>query len=114
MRRTTTEKFAGHCDELGGMPFAKGCRRMLRITPQSDERASMRVEGQLVGPWVEELRRSTVGAGLVAGGFLDLRHLTFADAEGVALLRQLRAAGTELGDCSEFLAALIGGEERAG
>jgi hypothetical protein len=87
---------------------------MLRITPQGKESPSMVVEGQLVGPWVDELRRTTFDAGLVSGVFLDLRYLTFADAEGVALLRQLRAAGAELGDCSEFLAVLIGGEERAG
>jgi len=73
----------------------------------------MMVEGQLVGPWVDELRRTTFGSGWVAGLLLDLRHLTFADADGVALLRQLRAAGAELGNCSEFLTALIGGEERA-
>jgi hypothetical protein len=87
---------------------------MLRITPQGKERASMIVEGQLVGPWVDELRRTTFGAGLVAGCRLDLRHLTFADAEGVALLRRLRASGAELAECSEFLTALMGGEERAG
>lgn len=74
----------------------------------------MVVEGQLVGPWVGELRRTTLGAGPVAGILLDLRHLTFADAEGVALLRQLRAAGAELTECSEFLTALMGGEQRAG
>ena len=96
------------------MPFANGSRCMLRITPQGKERPSIVVEGQLVGPWVDELRRTTFGAGLVEGIFLDLRHLSFADAEGVALLRQLRVAGAELGDCSEFLTALIGGEERAG
>lgn len=86
---------------------------MLRITPHGKDRPSMVVEGQLVGPWVDELRRTTFDAGLVSGVLLDLRHLTFADTEGVALLRQLRAAGAELGDCSEFLTALIGGEERA-
>ncbi len=87
---------------------------MLRITPQGKDRPSMVVEGQLVGPWVEELRRNTFGIGVVSGVLLDLRHLTFADAEGVALLRQLRAAGAELGHCSEFLTALMGGDERAG
>jgi hypothetical protein len=73
----------------------------------------MTVEGQLVGPWVDELRQTTFGAGFVPGTRLDLRHLTFADAEGVALLRQLRAAGAELEQCSEFLTVLIGGADRA-
>ncbi len=97
-----------------GMAFAKAPQRMLRITPQHKQRPSMVVEGQLIGPWVEELRRTTVGAGPVSGLFLDLRDLTFADAEGVTLLRELRAAGAELGMCSELVMALIGGEERAG
>jgi hypothetical protein len=87
---------------------------MLRITQRTGPNEALLVEGQLVGPWVGELHRTTLGRGSVAGIRLDLRHLSFADTEGVALLRQLRTAGAELRGCSEFLSVLIGGEDRAG
>jgi hypothetical protein len=87
---------------------------MLRITQRTEPGEALLVEGQLVGPWVGELHRTTLGRGSVAGIRLDLRHLSYADADGVALLRELRAAGAELSDCSEFLSVLIGGVDRAG
>ncbi len=89
-----------------------GRRAMLRITEQSlspaaaDGRAIV-LEGRLVGPWVEELRR-------VVGGIghreltIDLGALSFADADGLTLLRSLRDAGVELASPSGFMAALIG------
>jgi hypothetical protein len=87
---------------------------MLRITQPTEPNQALLVEGQLVGPWVDELHRTTLGRGSVAGIRLDLRHLSYADAEGVALLQELRAAGAELRDCSEFLSVLMGGVDRAG
>lgn len=78
---------------------------MLRITKPSpiSGRTTIVIEGRLVGPWVEELRRAAAG-GIAA---LDLAGVTWADDAGVALLRALRAGGTDLARCSGFLAALI-------
>lgn len=82
---------------------------MLRITEQSlpPDRRAIVIEGRLVGPWVEELRR--VAGGTEPGGVaLDLGALTFADGDGLTLLRGLRDSGVELASPSPFMAALIG------
>ena len=86
---------------------------MLRITKQSppNGRPVLVLEGRLVGPWVGELRRTVAeGDGQRS---VDLTGVTFADAEGVAALRALRSAGTELVGASGFLAALIGVDDGA-
>jgi hypothetical protein len=88
---------------------------MLRITEQphpthaagAADRRAIVLEGRLVGPWVEELRR--VVGGVKAGGVtLDLAALSFADLDGLTLLRSLRDAGVELANPSPFMAALVG------
>ena len=112
--RAMTAEFRPICRGSLGTPIANERLRMLRITQPSESSSALIVEGQLVGPWVDEFRRITFDAGVVAGARLDLRHVSFADAEGIALLRQLRAAGARLEGCSEFLSALIGGGDRAG
>ena len=87
---------------------------MLRITeqsphPQAADRRALVLEGRLVGPWVEELRR--VLGGTEPGGItIDLSALSFADGDGLTLLRNLRDAGAELASASPFIAALIGAE----
>lgn len=69
------------------------------------------LEGHLVGPWVTELQRA---AGEVDGPTtVDLTAVAFADAAGVAALRDLRRTGAELGGASGFLAALIGADDGA-
>lgn len=88
--------------------------RMLRITQSPDTKPTFTVEGQLIGPWVDELQRITFDAGGAEYIRLDLRNVTFADAAGVALLRRLRSAGAELRGCSAFLGTLIGGDDGAG
>jgi hypothetical protein len=88
--------------------------RMVRISPNGQTSSAFIVEGQLVGPWVDELQRITLGAGSVEKIRFDLRDVSFADSAGIALLRKLRGAGAELHGCSEFLTALLGGEDRAG
>jgi hypothetical protein len=66
---------------------------------------TLHLEGQVVGPWVEELRRTCEP--LVEAGrtlTLDLSGVSFVDREGVALcrgLRQRRAA--RLRNCSPFV-----------
>jgi hypothetical protein len=68
---------------------------MLRISPveSTGPRVVLRVEGRVIGPWVDELRRSCetalghTGARLT----LDLRGVTFLDPDGIALVRGLLA-----------------------
>ena len=92
----------------------RGKRAMLRITEQSlhsdvADRRGIVLEGRLVGPWVEELRR-VLGATEPGGVTLDLGALSFADGDGVTLLRGLRDSGVELARPSPFMAALNGAE----
>lgn len=68
---------------------------MLRITREGNV---LRLEGQIIGPWVEELRRAVNGGGLT----IDLSDVTFADWDGAVLLAELRKRATLTG-CSAFL-----------
>jgi anti-anti-sigma factor len=71
--------------------------------------AFLRLEGQVRGPWVEELRRACDqilsknghrGDRLV----LDLTEVSFIDAVGVTLIRELTARRVLLTNCSLFVA----------
>ena len=71
---------------------------------------TLRVEGRVIGPWVEELRRScepvlATGARLT----LDLGDVSFVDADGVALIRSLRQRQVALSNCSPFVAEQLKG-----
>lgn len=68
----------------------------------------LRLEGQVRGPWVEELRRACDqvlgknghgGNGLV----LDLADVSFIDADGVTLIRELTARRVVVTNCSPFV-----------
>ena len=65
---------------------------------------TLRVEGRLVGPWVQEARNAcervlSEGRSLK----LDLGEVSFVDQEGIKLLSMLRSRGVELIDCSPFV-----------
>ena len=85
---------------------------MLRVDTERDPNGGMviRLEGSLVGPWVDEVRRvlNGVPAGALA---IDLTALAYADREGERLLRDL-GGRAELRGCSPFLAELIRGGGR--
>jgi anti-anti-sigma regulatory factor len=67
-------------------------------------------EGQVVGPWVEELRRSSEQL-LIAGTRLviDLNGVSFVDRDGVQLLRSLKSRGVTVVNCSPFVTAQLKG-----
>jgi ABC-type transporter Mla MlaB component len=82
---------------------------MLRID-QSHEGASpviVRATGQLVGPWVDELRRTLADQKTGAVVVLDLVDVGFADTSGLALLRSLRSQDRICLRCSAFVAAQL-------
>ncbi len=86
---------------------------MLKIsrTTNSDdgeEGELLQLEGQVIGPWVEELRRvcsETVGRSSNGAPslVLDLTNVSFIDADGVELLRRLMAGHVSLTNCSMFV-----------
>jgi ABC-type transporter Mla MlaB component len=71
---------------------------------ESDQAISYHLEGRLVGPWVNELRR--IGDEAFAQNktlTLDLEGLRFADQYGVALLQELSQRQVSQLHCSQFL-----------
>ena len=70
---------------------------MLRITvvESSEIAVTLRVEGRITGPWVEELRTvcnvHTSSDDVQLS--LDLADIAFVDTAGVSLLKELRSRG---------------------
>lgn len=84
---------------------------MLRITVvESNMRAvTLRVEGRVAGPWVEELR-TTCNVHTAPDPIqlhLGLEDVSFADAAGIACLKELRDQGVGLDHVSPFLRELF-------
>ena len=65
---------------------------------------SLKLEGRVVGPWVDELRRICEPLLSEERSFtLDLGEVSYADAEGVATLNSFKSSGVNLVNCSPFL-----------
>ena len=67
-------------------------------------KVTLRLEGQVSGPWVEELRRSCEQV-LATGGrlILDLADVSFIDRNGVALCSCLQSRQVTFLHCSPFV-----------
>ena len=81
---------------------------MLRITrlPRKGQGLTIKVEGEILGPWVGAVRAACTKRGRRPRR-LDLAAVTYVDAAGVELLRNLMAEGVEIAACSSFLRALL-------
>ena len=81
---------------------------MLRITvvESSSKAVRLRVEGRVTGRWVEELRQSCDMHGLGDGMrlTLDLADVSFVDAAGIELFKELRTRCVTLLSPSPFVA----------
>jgi ABC-type transporter Mla MlaB component len=83
---------------------------MLRITPLSPRHdvRCLRVEGRLVGDWVEVLHVELEHAQAQTSALeLDLAGVDFADAQALSLLRRALAQGVKLVACSPLLTSLL-------
>jgi ABC-type transporter Mla MlaB component len=91
---------------------------MLRITlvDATDLAVRLRIEGRLTGRSVEELRQACRLHAPVAGTCLtlDLAGVSFADADGVALLRELKRQNVGLLNLVPFLALRLRNAEDEG
>jgi len=79
---------------------------MLRIEPveTSSGHCLLRLEGEVLGPWVDEMSRACDQA--VATGAkltLDLTDVSFIDRSGIELFRRLIGGGVVVFNCSPFL-----------
>ena len=79
---------------------------MLKISQagKANQSVTLKLEGRVVGPWVGELRQ-VCETHLSEGRALklDLTDVTFADADGVAVLTDFKTRGVTLKNCSPFL-----------
>ena len=79
---------------------------MLRIatTSESGTSATLTVEGRLIGPWVDELRRACQRV-LVTGADLrlDLHEVAFVERGGLELLKSLVDRGVTIVNCPAFV-----------
>ena len=82
---------------------------MLKIITSIDPAAGMtaKLEGQVKGPWVDEVRRYcelNSDKGLLT---LDLREISFIDRDGMILLKDLISRGVRLINSTAFIAELL-------
>ena len=84
---------------------------MITVVDLSDSVVVLRVEGRITGWWVEELRRTCAAHAFAAHTFadevqlsLELSKVSFADAAGIALLKELRSRGADLIRPTPFVA----------
>lgn len=86
---------------------------MLKITTKPDVTGDLvKLEGAIREAWLDEVRRVM---GVECGQQkrrLDLSDVTFADASGIALLRELIDQGCEVEASSGFIAAALGLEAK--
>ena len=89
---------------------------MLRISrdPEDAPSATLRLEGRVTGPWVVELRRvCTEALANNARGenhlVIDLAGVSFLDAAGVTLLRELTEQDVLFTNGSAFIAEQLKG-----
>ena len=90
---------------------------MLRITwielEGSSSNRTLKLEGKLVGPWVDELSRACEELRVPPYCLrLDLADVTFVDRIGVKLLDDLVRQGATIVGCSGFIADLLNGRRR--
>jgi len=77
---------------------------MLKIVEQGErEGTRLRLQGDVIGLWVEELRRSCDSARRAGPVTVDLTDVGFLDWAGVDLLRRLDDDGVRLVNASRFV-----------
>jgi len=87
---------------------------VLKITEiaRNDSGRTFKLEGKLLGPWVDELRIVCLQPlGRLEQVGLDLAAVTFMSAAGAELLRALIRQGIIITRCSAFVAELLHAEE---
>lgn len=82
---------------------------MLRITrsDQNETSPCVKLEGKLLEPWVDEVRSLFTAPVSTPLPRLELAGLTFVDAAGADLLRQLLWRGVQVESCSAYVAEVM-------
>lgn len=82
---------------------------MLRIMQTTQNGClTIKLEGRLLSPWIDEVRRACSPKSRPRKGvLLDLSAVTFVDAPGTKLLRELMSQGVKIGAYSSFTEELL-------
>lgn len=85
---------------------------MLRInTEKTGDIVTLRLEGKLVQPWIDELIQAWIDLGKADSHDqtvqIDLNAVSFVDTQGRAILACLRRLGCRLTGSGPFIAAVI-------
>jgi anti-anti-sigma regulatory factor len=83
---------------------------MLKITriADTDAKVTFKLEGKLVDAWVEEFRQACEEATVPTQGLkLNLSALTYIDAAGTCLLRDLLKRGITISAASHFVSHML-------
>lgn len=87
---------------------------MLRVSviQASDHTVTFRVEGEVMGAWVAELRRACEDVlSRNVRLILDLAGVSFIDLGGADLFRSLRERHVDFANPSSFIAEQLGGRQ---
>jgi len=87
---------------------------MLRVSiiQRSDHAVTFRVEGEVKGPWVAELRRACEDVlSKDIRLILDLAGVSFINLEGSDLFRSLRKRQVDFMNPSSFITEQLGGSQ---
>lgn len=97
-------RFLNHPKELHSDFEALICMLKISLAATANHSVTLKLEGRIVGPWVEEMLR-TCELHLKGNRSLklELSDVSFADASGVATLRDLKTRGAVLVNCSPFV-----------
>jgi ABC-type transporter Mla MlaB component len=81
----------------------------ISVIGDSNQTVEFALEGKLVGPWVDELRRLSQDAlSQNKSVSLNLANVWFVDARGAALLRDLAERHVSQHNCSHFVRQQVG------
>jgi hypothetical protein len=81
---------------------------LLRIdVTETEGIPTIALSGNLLAPWVPEVRHACARSGPGARSRLDLSELRYADATGVELLRGLQREGIEIIGSNPYSRALL-------
>jgi ABC-type transporter Mla MlaB component len=82
---------------------------VLKITRhlQQGGEVTIKLEGNLLAPWMSTLREACAEADRPSRCRLDLAAVAYVDTAGVQLLRDLIGEGVKIGACSSFVGELL-------
>jgi anti-anti-sigma regulatory factor len=85
---------------------------MLKITEvnQTKDEMTLKLEGRVVGPWVQAIRESCDQALLKSNRLMvDMSEVSFIERDAISLFRELQSRNVVFINCSPFLSEQLKG-----